>query len=168
MYTVPIEVKSIPGGLVYMDVKHLWIYEKHCYQFTAIDHATRRLHTKCFTSITSNVGMMFLKELEDLWDVLYLGTDNGSEFLGKCDLYCNEKGIQHVFSSPHSPKQNPYVERVIRTIIDELYYFEGLEISIEKQQEKLQKYEHIYNTIRPHQTLNYLTPNEQYVKLTNA
>ena len=76
-----------------------------------------------------------------------------------------DKKLEHVFSSPASPKQNPYVERVIRTIKDDLFDQFGLEGTLELQQEALDTYNYIYNYKRPHQGINLLTPMEMYVKL---
>lgn len=169
MYTVPKEYMHIPGGLVYMDVKHLTLYGSvKAYQFTAIDHATRKLFVHTFSKINSINGMKFLQEIEKKLHVTYLGTDNGSEFLGKCDAYCTKSGIKHVFSSPHSPKQNPFIERAIQTIINDLYIWEGTQITGKLQQERLDKYLDVYNNIRPHESLNMLTPNEQYDILSSS
>lgn len=171
MYSVPEEVLKIPGGLVYMDVKHLCLPGgTKIYQFTAIDHATRVLKLKVFSNITSTCCARFLKIIQEQFpfkEIKYIGTDNGSEFLGKCEEYLNKKGIKHVFSNPRSPKQNPYVERVIRTVIDDVYYFRGVEINQVTQQKILEEYENKYNFIRPHSSLNYLTPMETYAKLNS-
>ena len=72
-------------------------------------------------------------------------TDNGGEFLGEFDRYLQEKGIQHYFSYPNSPKTNSNVERLIRSIE-------------EKLNKKLRKYLRIYNFIRPHYGLGLRTP----------
>ena len=94
IYTVPKANFMIPGGIVYIDVKHVILADSNtrAYQFTAIDHATRRLHVHIYSQITSKVGKMFLEELEQLWYIDYLGNDNGSEFLGECDRYTDELG----------------------------------------------------------------------------
>ena len=47
-------------------------------------------------------------------------TDNGSEFLGELDRYLKEKGIEQYFSYPRTPKTNSNVERLIRSIEEEL------------------------------------------------
>ena len=80
----------------------------------------------------------------------------------------SELGINHVFSSPRSPKQNPFVERVIQTTINELHIMQGTGYSIENQQERLDKYTIEYNTYRPHSSLELETPMERYVKLSKS
>ena len=172
MYAVPDEVLTVPGGLVYMDVKHLTLSgNQRVYQFTAIDHATKLLRVKVFPKITSRCGKEFLEYLQKEYPferIQYLGSDNGSEFMGDMDKELSERGIVHVFSSPRSPRQNPFVERVIRTVIDEVYTYEGLEISIEKQQNRLDEYVQVYNEIRPHHSLNLRTPMQQFYMLKST
>ncbi|MDD3648434.1 MAG: integrase core domain-containing protein [Candidatus Dojkabacteria bacterium] len=171
MYAVPKRIVEQPGGLVYLDVKHLYLPGgERIYQFTAIDHATRLMRIKLFTRITSRCGRMFLDYLQKKYPfqrIQYIGSDNGSEFLGEMDKELKKRNIKHVFSSPRSPKQNPFVERVIRTVIDEVYYFEGLEVTMRQQQERLNEFVNVYNEERPHHSLDLKTPIEQYMILLN-
>lgn len=171
MYSVPKQYPKKPGGLVYFDVKYLYLPEgKLVYQFTAIDHATRTLGVKVYNSKSSKNGVDFFNYVQKSLNtkICYLGSDNGSEFLGLLEKYLSEHNITHVFSSPATPKQNPFVERVIKTIIEEVYEYEGLEINLQKQQQRLDKYCFVYNKIRPHSSLDLDTPYERYVKLSKS
>jgi transposase-like protein len=169
MYAVPKGILKIPGGLVYIDVKHLYLPGgQKVYQFTGIDHATRIMRIMLSTGISSLSGRNFLEYLQKEYPferIRYLGSDNGSENMGLMDKELEKRGIIHVFSSPRTPKQNPFVERVIRTVIDEVYYYEGLEVSMKEQQEKLNDYVTVYNEIRPHHSLNMRTPKEEYDRI---
>lgn len=170
MYSVPKKIMNIPGGLVYLDVKHIKINRQKWYQFTALDHSTRMLGVKLYRKITSESTREFFKYLDKTYPferIRYIGTDNGSEFLGVFDVYLTDRGIKHVFSSPASPKQNPFVERVIRTIIDQLYKIYGLEDNPKLQQQALDDFCYRYNYKRPHQSLNLLTPMQMYDTLSN-
>lgn len=171
MYSVPKEVLEQPGGLVYLDVKYLYLIPgQYVYQFTAIDHATRMLRIKLFTRITSRCGKQFFEYLDKHFPfdrILYIGSDNGSEFLGEFDKELRKRRIKHVFSTPRSPKQNPFVERVIQTTINDIYLRKGTEATLKKQQGILDKYTQIYNEIRPHESLNLRTPLEQFNMLRN-
>lgn len=169
MYTVPQKVKQRAGGLVYLDVKHIRIAGKKWYQFTALDHATRLLTTKLYRKITAESTRLFFSYLDARYpfsQIEYVGTDNGSEFLGVFDEDLTSRGIHHVFSSPASPKQNPYVERVIRTVIEQQYEIYGLEENAQLQQEALDDFCYRYNYKRPHHSLNLLTPMQMFDKLT--
>ena len=165
MYAVPKDVYKTPGGLVYMDVKHLVLPGGlKAYQFVALDHATRYLATKIFRRITSRSTVEFLEFIqkqEPFTTIQYIGTDNGSEFLGDFEKALKEKQLLHVFSSPRSPKQNPFVERVIRTMIDELYLFSGLATTREGLNDKIQNYVTYYNTKRRHHGLKLSTPQKR-------
>ena len=169
MYSVPKEVLEQPGGLVYLDVKHLYLIPgQYVYQFTAIDHATRMLRIKLFTRITSRCGKLFFEYLDKHFPfdrIQYIGSDNGSEFLGELERELEKRKITHVFSTPRSPKQNPFVERVIQTTINDIYLRKGTEATLKKQQEVLDKYIQIYNEIRPHESLNLMTPIEMFNNL---
>jgi transposase InsO family protein len=170
MYSVPAKVIKQPGGLVYLDVKHLRLikYSPKVYRFTAIDHATRMLRVKLFSRITSRCGKLFLNYLEKYYPfdrIQYIGSDNGSEFLGDLEKELEKKGIIHVFSTPRSPKQNPFVERVIQTTV---YRRRGTEATIERQQQVLDDYVKIYNEVRPHESLAMRTPIEQFNLLRNS
>jgi len=169
IYTVPRESLKQIGGLVYFDVKHLYLTGSgnKTYQFTAIEHSTRMLFVKIFEKITSKCGKEFFEYVQSKLEheILYAGSDNGSEFLGEFEKLLSDLKTEHVFSSPRSPKQNPFVERVIRTIIDEHYSLRGLPTTREQLQIELDDYVYFYNHQRPHSSLNLQTPNERYVKL---
>ena len=155
-----------------MDVKHLRLPGGlMAYQFTAIDHATRMMKANIYERINSQAAKEFFQRLEEEFpfeQIQYVGSDNGSEFMGELDKELERRKIKHVTSSPRSPRQNPYVERVIRTIIDEVYYYRGLEVTREEQEEVLKKYTRRYNQIRPHHSLEYRTPYEEYVRITQT
>jgi len=147
-----------------MDTKHLYLPDgSKVYQFTSLDHATRVLMVRLYTRITSVCGRDFLTHVQQRFPhIRYVGTDNGSEFLGDLQKELDRQKIPHVFSSPRSPKQNPFVERVIRTIIDEVYLVRGQEYNRLTQQEVLDEYVHDYNYNRPHWSLDLRTPMEQF------
>jgi hypothetical protein len=63
---------------------------------------------------------------------------------------------------PRSPKLQGYVERSNRTHREEFYEVEDIEIRLEDHNRQLECWNKTYNFIRPHQSLDYLTPNENY------
>jgi len=72
-----------------------------------------------------------------------------------------ELGITSI--SPRSPKLNGHVERAQRTHTEELYEVTDTNLEIPELNQALLKWENVYNTIRPHQALGYLTP-QQFLK----
>jgi transposase InsO family protein len=155
-----------PGSLIQIDVKHLWTpWNRRYYQFTAIDCKTRIKFAKCYPSLSSKTAKLFLLEAQQFFPFLIqnIQTDNGSEFL----KYFHQalKEIKHYFSYPYCPKDNCFVERVIQTDKYEFYLNGNLYTEITLQNEKLAKWNYIYNYLRPHQALGNLSPMEYYEKI---
>ncbi len=95
-------------------------------------------------------------------------TDNGSEFKGLFDQAIEElESTNHVWSYPKSPKTNGYVERFNWTIQDEFinYEIDTAVYDLKLFDQKLQDWLMYYNTIRPHQSLDYMTPEKYLVQL---
>lgn len=86
--------------------------------------------------------------------------DGGSEFKAEFEAYCQEHGIRLFVLPPRSPKLNGMVERLQRTFRDEFYACVDVEPKLEPLTQALRTYEDTYNTVRPHQALDYLTPKE--------
>ncbi len=61
---------------------------------------------------------------------------------------------------PRSPKLNGQVERSQRTHTEEFYECTDTGPTVLELARELANWEVIYNTIRPHQALGYLTPTE--------
>ena len=72
----------------------------------------------------------------------------------------NEGGIKLFVLPPRSPKLNGHVERAQRTHTEEFYEVTDADFNIPGLNQALLKWENVYNTIRPHQALGYLTPQE--------
>src|SRR5271167_1678763 len=62
--------------------------------------------------------------------------------------------------SSRSPKLNGQVERSHRTHHEEFYQVIPDHWNVAQLNPQLRRWEHIYNTVRPHQALRYLTPLE--------
>lgn len=86
------------------------------------------------------------------------GGENGKDF--KERLAQDE--VIHFFSRTSTPTDNPRVERSHLTDDKECWKRGNGNLPIEEQRQTLKKWEHIYNYIRPHQALGYLTPMEFY------
>jgi len=54
--------------------------------------------------------------------------------------------------------------RRTRTSREEFYEVEDLALVMEELNRQLEGWEYTYNYVRPHQTLDYLTPNEYYLR----
>ncbi|WP_371807046.1 transposase [Snodgrassella communis] len=91
---------------------------------------------------------------------LKIQVDNGSEFTGKTFIdWAKSHGITIDYIQPGSPYQNGYIERfnrTYRTEVLDLYLVNNLEQARKVTEEWLT----IYNTERPHEALNNMTPSE--------
>ncbi len=93
-----------------------------------------------------------------------LRMDNGPEFISFAMLEWSEKhNVQLEFIEPGKPTQNSFVERFNRTFREEIldYYMFS---SLGEVKEIAERWIIQYNTERPHESLNNLTPME-YLKL---
>ena len=63
------------------------------------------------------------------------------------------------------PKLHGTVERANRTHTEEFYELTDAETGLASLQAALRDWETVYNTVRPHQSLGYLTPAEYLASL---
>lgn len=158
---------SCPGDMVQMDTKHITtIGGRKFYQFTAIDVLGKKRVLRVYSSLSSRNGVYFLQECINNFDfeIKNIQTDNGSEFLGEFDKMCKKLNIPHYFIYPRHPKQNTYVETSHSADEKEFYRQGNVSPLLETMQLKIIEWQNIWNKIRPHESLNYLTPEAYYHK----
>ena len=173
----PKDIKDYkPGALVEKDVKFIVkmgqfvntekykAKENFWYQHTAIDSFTRIKITELARDMDSATAVETFKKCEDKFpfQIACVNTDNGSENEKDFDNYLKEKNIAHFYSRAGTPTDNPRVERSHLTDDIEFYNKGNICKSFEKQIEKNKSWDDVYNNVRPHQALNYLTPIEFY------
>jgi len=156
------------GDMIQIDTKYVnLIGGRRIYQFTAIDVLTKRRVLKYYSSLASRNGADFLRHcLKRIpFTIKNIQTDNGPEFLKHFDILCKELDIPHYFIYPRTPKQNTYVEVSHLADQNEFYSQGNIGCDIELMQKRLEEWEHTWNHIRPHEALNYLTPEEYLNRL---
>ena len=94
------------------------------------------------------------------FEVRAISIDNGSEFMAEFETACAARGIRLFVLPPRSPKLHGAVERANRTHTEEFYEVTTAEPDLESFRVELRAWETVYNTIRPHRALGYLTPAE--------
>lgn len=158
---------SAPGHMVQVDVKHVMLPggRRH-YQFTAVDVLTKQRVLGLYPSESSRNGKRFLHECirEFPFTIDALQSDNGSPFQGEFGAECRKLGIPHYFSYPRSPKQQTYVEISHGADQREFYEQGNVTIDFNAMRAKLKGWQHVWNEVRPHQALNYLTPRQYFEK----
>ena len=86
--------------------------------------------------------------------------DGGSEFQSAFEEACQEMKLPLFVLPPRSPKLNGHVERAQRTHTEEFYELYDGDLEMAPLNEALRNWERVYNHVRPHQALGYLTPHQ--------
>jgi putative transposase len=131
------------------------------YLLTAIDDTSKLAYARLYTTHSSKNAADFLRRLHYLTEgeIINLHHDNGSEFMLHFEKACTELSLPQYFSRVRTPKDNAVLERFNRTIQEEFIDLMtiGLEDAVEVN-EYLTDWLIEYNSVRPHQALDYLTP----------
>ena len=150
-----------PGDIVQvdtLDVRPLpGVVLKH---FTARDMVSKWDVVEAHNRATSTTAAQFLSSLLERapFPIKAIQVDGGSEYQANFEQECQSKGIRLFVLPPRSPKLNGCVERAQRTHTEEFYELYDGELDIVTVNRHLRAWEQVYNTIRPHQALDYLTP----------
>ena len=130
-----------------------------CYTLSIIDDCSRysigiiklkRVTTNAVTYLLDQLIALHGKPREIL-------TDNGSAYGGKSrhsriDRWCRRRGIHHIRCKVHSPTTCGKVERLFRTMDEELQYCNN----------DFELFRLRYNHFRPHSSLKGITPAQKY------
>lgn len=152
-----------PGDLVQVDTLDLRLLPGVVVkQFTARDVVSRWDVVEAHRRATSLTAARFLQTLLQRmpFPIRAVQVDGGSEFAATFEQACRQRGLQLFVLPPRSPKLNGAVERAQRTHTEEFYEVTPCAWQIEELNRELQAWERVYNTVRPHQALGYLTPQQ--------
>jgi len=150
-----------PGDLVQVDTADIrpfpGVIRKH---FTARDVFSRWDVLDVYFQATARTAAEFLEVLiaRAPFTIRAIQIDGGSEFKADFELLCQRREIRLFVLPPRSPKLNAHVERAQRTHREEFYNVIDWPDSISTLRRLLRRQELVYNIIRPHQSLGYLTP----------
>lgn len=158
---------SAEGDMVQIDTKYIMLVGgRKYYQFTAIDVLSKRRVLRVYKTQSSKNGALFLEECIRSFPfvVKAVQTDNGAPFQKHFDALCKEKMMPHYYIYPRTPKQNTYVEISHGADKREFYLQGNVYEDFETMQRKIAWWEYVWNNVRPHQALNYLTPSQYLEK----
>ncbi len=131
------------------------------YLLTAIDDYSKLAYARLYTTHSSRQAADFLRRLHFLTEgeIINLHHDNGSEFQKDFEKACRDLSLPQWYSRVRTPKDNAVLERFNRTIQEE--FVEMIDIGpedVEEFNQRLLDWLIEYNSIRPHQALDYQTP----------
>lgn len=161
---------SRPGDLVQVDTLEVRPLPGVVFkQFTARDVVSRWDVIQAHGRATALAASQFLETLLHRmpFPVRALQVDGGSEFAAEFEQACQQRGLHLFVLPPRSPKLNGAVERANRTHTEEFYQVHPCSLSMNRLNRELRHWERIYNTIRPHQSLGYLTPHQFLLQLSS-
>jgi transposase InsO family protein len=141
-----LDVSPLPGVLL-----------KH---YTAHDVISRWNTVSVYSRATATTAAHFLDAIEKRmpFPVKAIQVDGGSEFEAIFEEECQRRGIELFVLPPRSPKLNGAVERAHRTHTEEFYEVTDNSFDLPELRQELLEWERVYNTVRPHQALGYMTP----------
>jgi putative transposase len=152
---------SQPGDLVEVDTLDVRPIPGVVFkQFTARDVVSRWDVLQAHTRATAQTATQFLDTLQHRmpFPIRALQIDGGPEFAAEFEQACQQRGFHLFVLPPRSPKLNGAVERANRTHTEEFYQVTPCSLEMNQLNRELRRWEKIYNTVRPHQALGYLTP----------
>jgi putative transposase len=161
---------SAPGDLVEVDTVEVRpVGGGKFKQFTARDVVSRWDVIQVHRRATAVDAAQFLETLLHRmpFPVRALQVDGGSEFAAQFEQACQHRGLRLFVLPPRSPKLNGAVERANRTHTEEFYQITPCSLEVNKLNRELRQWEKIYNTVRPHQSLGYLTPRQFLSQLSS-
>jgi len=155
-----------PGDLVQIDTVHVHTnWGQTRYQFTANDYIGKYTARVATSTISSRAAKRILDSIEERFPhkIKAAQIDGGSEFKAEFERECQKRNIILFVLPIKSPKLNGVVERMQRTSREEIYDIKPMPLTLDEHNKLLETEDYIYNHIRPHDSLDLLTPNEYYL-----
>ena len=153
---------TTPRTVIEFDMKHVYAHSVRYYAFCAIDPYTKESLVHVAKNASSHQAKLALEKVIARFgrDITILN-DNGGENMGQAWEYLEQQRIVQYFARPHTPKDKPYVERLIGTYQRECLDQRRDEIhSIEDLEYFTARWINNYHYLRPHDSLGGLTPDE--------
>lgn len=152
--------KKVRGFLLCLDTVVIYWNGSKRYIRTGIDRYSKIAFARMYTSHAAASSEDFLRRLHFLLHgkIQNVQTDNGSEFRGAFDAFCEKLNIPHYVSRVHTPKDNAVNERFNRTLQEEFIRLGNMTNDCDLFNKNLTEWLIEYNFLRPHQTLDYEPP----------
>jgi len=158
-------VASAPNQFWEMDIKYFKLKDDYAQVFSIIDTFDRQIvGTYIGSSCSSKDIVKTIFEAFRYRDIqgkdLIIRSDNGTQFTSQLtELFMKNVGVIHEFGYPHNPDCQAFIESFHSSVQREFVLSNSF-TSINDFIMKYKVYLGFYHNIRPHGSLNYLTPNE--------
>jgi transposase InsO family protein len=159
-----------PGELVQIDTLSINVRpDKAIKQITAYDPVARFTAAKAFSAATAGCAASFLDKVLQAFPFAIRGiqVDGGSEFMAEFERACKDKGLALFVLPPKRPDLNGSVERAQGSWRYEFYACHDLPHRLDRLNEHIDAFAHLYNHYRPHGALGGKTPAE-YLSKTSS
>jgi transposase InsO family protein len=154
----------LTSGYIEIDTIALFVDGLKRYVYHALDVQNKFDFAYTYTRLNSQNTVDFIKKLEMVYPLItgikIVQNDNGLEFHGDFESYLQQRRIKQLFIYPRCPKINGFIERSNRSLKEEFIYANlGLLVSnLAEFNQELILHLLWYNTTRPHEALNDMTP----------
>ena len=157
---ISFNIRKSARNLFSLDTKVLHLFGKKYYIVFSVAHTGKIAYARCYTTHSSFAVRDFLARLEYLLGARpeIILTDNGSEFQKHFESACQAKHINRYYSRIRTPKDNPEIERMIKTYIEEWLVDGKWSPNLYQMNKYITEFIYTYNTVRPHENLDYETP----------
>jgi transposase InsO family protein len=142
--------RAVPGDRVQMDTCKV---RAGLYLYTAIDDCTRCLQARLYARRTAKNTIDFMKNYlgSFVFPIQRIQTDRGKEFTAyEVIEWLESNSVKWRPIRPASPHLNGKVERVQRTVLDELFAALDADLSFEEYRAELEDWIDHYNRTRVH------------------
>lgn len=168
--------KKYPGEMIHFDTKRLPLLAgestklQHEYLFVAVDDFSRELFVAIMPDKTQFSAEKFLNQVieECAYTIEQVYSDNGLEYRGNSEVHafmklCQSNKIEQRFTKVKTPRTNGKAERAIRTLM-QMWHRKHVFKNRNHRRIELIRFVNYYNTVKPHQGINNLTPIEKLIE----
>ena len=151
-----------PGELVQIDHLSASRDSKQLKEFKAVSPVGKQMVVQVFSRATARNAKRFLETVRAQlpFPLVSAQVDGGSEFRADFEQACEELKIPLFVLPPKRPQLNGCVERANDTTRVEFWNRYDGDFTVEAANRALADYQRFYHQVRPHQALDFMTPDE--------
>jgi transposase InsO family protein len=159
-------------GKLQMDVKYITPelsgLPYTCFEYAVVDIYSRYKDAVILNHLDQDGSILALMEILNRLPFTpdFIQTDNGLEFQGRFNKFCEERGLKHHLIHKSTPNENAVIERSFRTDEEEFFFMmEKAPKDYDELRTMFSLWLREYNHERPHLGINLKTPYEVVANL---